>query len=83
MSMPMMKHGQTNLVVPHFSCLGLNDALVSLMTLSESHDANTGANGVALPKSHVVSHFDYLDLRNAMMPLMMSLAHHMMLVPMV
>ena len=54
---------------------GVNACIhIAYIHTSESHDADTGANCITLPKSHVTPHFDYLDLRNAILPLKMSLA---------
>ena len=43
---------------------------------SLSCNADTGANGVTWPKSHVALHFDHLDLRSAMVPQTMLFASH-------
>ena len=43
------------------------------MHTSDSHDADTGVYGITWPKSYVAPHFDHLDLRIALVPLMMPL----------
>ena len=60
-------------VAPHFDCLELRNAMVSLFMQFWSCEANTGANGMTLTKSHVMPHFDHCDLINAMMPLQTAL----------
>ena len=41
-----------------------------------SYDNDTVANDVTWAKSHVTSHFDDFDVRNAMVPFLMSLTSH-------
>ena len=48
--------------------------MLLLTELLESCDANTCANGVNDQKGHAAPHFNYLDLWNAMVPLMTPLA---------
>ena len=43
---------------------------------AESNDAGTGASDITGPKSHVTPHFASLDLRNTVVPQVMSLASH-------
>ena len=44
------------------------------MVLLASFDADVGASGIIIPKSHVAPNFDYLDVRNAVMPFVIPLA---------
>ena len=37
------------------------------------HDANSGTNGVSDQKSHAAHHYDWHDLRNVMVPMMIPL----------
>ena len=52
----------------HKECNGSIDNVIGIML------CQSGANGVTWPKSHTVLHFDYLDLRHAVVPLTMPLA---------
>ena len=67
-------------VVSHFEYLELRNVMVQFMMASASHDGDTGTNGITWPKCHVSPHFNCLDPKNAMLPLMMQL-HYMMLMP--
>ena len=46
------------------------------MTPLLSHDANTSTSGITQPESHIAPHFSYFNIRNAMVPLIMSVASH-------
>ena len=48
-----------------FSHLDLMNTRVLLTMLFASHDADASAKSVKCLKSHVASHFDYLELTNA------------------
>ena len=50
------------------------NGMVSLMTLLASYDTDTSISGITWPKGYVAPHFSHLDLRNAVVPLMMPLA---------
>ena len=56
-------------LVPHFDCLGLRNAMMSLMMQPESCDLDAN-------KYHVTSHFNCQDLMSAMLPLKMPSASH-------
>ena len=45
----------------------------TLIMLSAVCDNDASAYGMKLPKSHVASHIDCLDVRNVMLPFSMSL----------
>ena len=52
----------------------LTPAVVSLTMPSASHAANASTQCSTRPKSHLVPHFNYLDLTNEVVPLMILLA---------
>ena len=60
-----------NYVEPHLNCLSLRTALVPLMILLASYDIYYHANDIKWWKSHVTSDFNWLDLRNAVVPFCM------------
>ena len=70
----MVSHDPNHNVVPHFNCLDLRNAVVSLTTLLVSCDTNTSANGVNGDNSDVAPYFNCLDLRSAVMPFLIPLA---------
>ena len=61
-------HHQKIYVESCFVYLNWRNAVVTLMKLLASHDAD--GNGITWPKCHVASLFDHLDLWNGMVPLM-------------
>ena len=54
----------------------LTNPMVQFMTLWASCDVIASISSVAWPEGHVVSHFDHLDLANAVVPLMMLLGSY-------
>ena len=46
MSVPVVSHSQKSHTGPHFDHLDLRNAMVSLMMLSTSHDADSNASGI-------------------------------------
>ena len=74
--MPLPIPSNDQKVMLHLILIILMNAVVTFTTPFASHDANAGASGVTLPKSHVVPYFDHLDLRNAIVPLIMLSASH-------
>ena len=70
MVVPKAWYDQKCYVTSQFDCLDLRNAMMSLMMLSTSHDAETGSYDVTWPKSHVVPHVHQYNLRNVMVPLM-------------
>ena len=69
--MPMASHDQKSNFVPDFNFLDIKNAMVSLIMPQAAHVADTSANSTKGPKL-VTSHFDHLDVRNLLMPSMMS-----------
>ena len=56
-------------IASQFDCLDIRKAMEPFMIPLVSCDASAGTNGVTCPNSHVAPHFDHLDARNAMVPL--------------
>ena len=66
---PVASHDQKSNFAPHFSCLNILNAVISMMMLMASCDTDACVNSIKLPQSDVSPHFSCLDLRNVMMPL--------------
>ena len=69
MLVPMVSHDPKHVAL-HFENLDLGIAIVPLT----SCDAYASASGIIWAKSHAVSHFDHLEIRNVMVSLTMTLA---------
>ena len=69
-------HDQKSPVALHFNCIELRNITVPLIIASVSWKVHVNANGVIWQEKHIAPHFDHLDLRNAMMSLIMPLASH-------
>ena len=67
----MASHDQKGHVALYLNILNLRDAMKPLLTLPSSWDAAASAYGITWPKGDVAPHFNYPDLMNAMVPLMM------------
>ena len=65
----VLGHMTKKLFCSSFQSSSPKELMVPLTTLLVSCYANTGVND---QKSHVAPHFDHLELRNAMVPLMMT-----------
>ena len=66
--MPVGSHNQKSYVTSQFE----RNAVVSLMTPVALCDASTGSSGVTQAKCYVASYLNHLDLRNVIVPLMIS-----------
>ena len=53
-------------IAPHFSCLDLWNRMLTLMILLTGCDTYASVNGIKGPKYHVTPHFNFLDLKSAM-----------------
>ena len=76
LTMPLVSCNASGITWTNKSChthsnLQLRNAVLPLMMCLASHDTNAGASGITWSKSHVIPHFNHIDLQNAMVLLVM------------
>ena len=81
MPLQMVSSDQKSNIAPHFDYLDLRNAMMPLMMLAASHDADTNVNGIIkhhsqwhqMTKSHIAPHCSYHNPRNVVVALIMLL----------